>query len=272
MLVECFLVFLVVKSSYETIQSAGNHFSTFHQKYPSMVTISDYLAYILKELATARQMCDAETIRLAEIYSNDDYLRHFPAPRFKLSELELTIPIVVSDLDLEDKIDLSLSESTFFMMAKSELDNYMSRNKNLVRAESVDLLGVFSQITDWYTKLKKCATRQEFEKCFHENYIEILNTVQGELAPADITASTSLQISTEQDMTASKLWDQVKKKISISGHNLKNVLVEPDSNAVNRLGNDKSILFIKAKVVEEGVMISSVKDSAGNEKPIITIE
>ncbi len=64
-----------------------------------MADLSDFLGHILEELTRARVMADVEAIKTAAMYVDDKQglLKHFPIPRMRLPNIEITVPIVIED-------------------------------------------------------------------------------------------------------------------------------------------------------------------------------
>lgn len=65
-----------------------------------MADLSEYLGHLLCEVTRARVMADAEAVRTATTYLGDgsSLLRHFPVPRMRLPELEITVPVVINEI------------------------------------------------------------------------------------------------------------------------------------------------------------------------------
>ena len=62
-----------------------------------MSELSETLGHLLCEITRARMAADRESVRIARQYAEDDggLLRHFPVPRMRMPQLELTLPVVV---------------------------------------------------------------------------------------------------------------------------------------------------------------------------------
>lgn len=65
-----------------------------------MPYLGDYLGQVLGEVAVARMMMDAETLRVAELYAGHPLLQHLPVPRFRLPTLKINMPVAVKDIPL----------------------------------------------------------------------------------------------------------------------------------------------------------------------------
>src|ERR1051325_11299824 len=54
-------------------------------------------------------MADRQSKDIAQRYGGDDVLRHFAVPRFKLAKLDLTVPVLVSGVQLSSLAQLRIS-------------------------------------------------------------------------------------------------------------------------------------------------------------------
>lgn len=65
-----------------------------------MSELSETLGHLLCEITRARMAADREAVRIAKQYAEDadGLLRHFPVPRMRMPQLELTLPVVVSSI------------------------------------------------------------------------------------------------------------------------------------------------------------------------------
>lgn len=232
-----------------------------------MITVSKYIAHLLSELAEARKSCDQESLRVAKLYSEDEIMRHLPVPRFKLTEVELTIPIAVSDTEMEDNISLAVSEQNFLYTVKKELDQQVSRSFGDVNVSSIGASNVYPIISDWYTSLSKCKSWSEYDRCF-DQYFE---KISGEIKDA---AAQSQDFSTSvaaPPVSPVNLYEILKQRFRIS-QSLKNVLVDPQSDAVNRFSSGMPLIIVKAKMVEEGITVSQITDASGEKRYHVNFE
>lgn len=65
-----------------------------------MVELSDFLGHILKEITRARVQADFEAIKTAHLYvsKKDGLLKNFPIPRMRLPNIEITMPVAITDV------------------------------------------------------------------------------------------------------------------------------------------------------------------------------
>ena len=59
-----------------------------------MPYLGDFIGHLMAELAIARVQADMESIRIAELYSGHELLRHFPVPRIRLPDVQIDLPFV----------------------------------------------------------------------------------------------------------------------------------------------------------------------------------
>lgn len=64
-----------------------------------MPNLGDYLGQLLAEVTIARMQADLEAVRVAELYASHPLLRHMSVPRFRLPEVELDVPVVISQME-----------------------------------------------------------------------------------------------------------------------------------------------------------------------------
>ena len=95
-----------------------------------MSELSETLGHLLCEITRARMAADRESVRIAKQYAEDDggLLRHFPVPRMRMPQLELTLPVVVS----------SIPEGYVTKVAPDMLVSALSANlKEALKAQSI---------------------------------------------------------------------------------------------------------------------------------------
>jgi hypothetical protein len=65
-----------------------------------MPEFSDFLGHILEEITRARAQADYAAITVAKMYSSDTdgLLKHFPVPRMRLPNIEITAPVIIVDV------------------------------------------------------------------------------------------------------------------------------------------------------------------------------
>jgi hypothetical protein len=67
-----------------------------------MPKLGDFIGALLADVAQARVRADLETVRIAQAYSADGMLKHLPVPRFRLPDLTIDVPVLVSSVAADD--------------------------------------------------------------------------------------------------------------------------------------------------------------------------
>lgn len=62
-----------------------------------MPYLGDFLGRLMAEVTLARVQADVEALRVAELYSGHDLLRHFPVPRVRLPDVQIDLAFVNKD-------------------------------------------------------------------------------------------------------------------------------------------------------------------------------
>jgi hypothetical protein len=96
------------------------HYKT---SYMTQITLSDYLGFIFSEIVRARSITDAESKRIALIYKDDEILKNFSVPRFKIPEMELAIPVLVSGARYKSTLGFNQPQQDFTNFINAKLDN-----------------------------------------------------------------------------------------------------------------------------------------------------
>jgi hypothetical protein len=65
-----------------------------------MPELSDFLGHILEEVTRARVQSDVAALEVAKSYVDDatGIMKYFPVPRFRLPNLEITAPVIISNV------------------------------------------------------------------------------------------------------------------------------------------------------------------------------
>ena len=61
--------------------------------------LGDVIGAMLADVARARMRADVEAMRIADTYSRDPLLKYLSIPRFKMPELVVDLPVLVTGVD-----------------------------------------------------------------------------------------------------------------------------------------------------------------------------
>lgn len=70
-----------------------------------MMTLNEYIGSLMTSIARARITSDIESVKIAQVYNKDEYLKHFPIPRMRIGDIEMKIPVAflaTQDQDLNE--------------------------------------------------------------------------------------------------------------------------------------------------------------------------
>jgi hypothetical protein len=89
----------------------------------AQITLSDYVGFIFGEIVRARAIADAESKRIALIYKDDEILKSFSVPRFKIPEMDITIPVLLSGAKYKTTLVFNIEAERFFDFVHTKLGN-----------------------------------------------------------------------------------------------------------------------------------------------------
>jgi hypothetical protein len=64
-----------------------------------MPRLGEFLAALLSDAAQARVRADVETVKIAQVYSQDPLLKNLPVPRFRLPDITVDVPLLISQVE-----------------------------------------------------------------------------------------------------------------------------------------------------------------------------
>jgi hypothetical protein len=240
------------------------------------VLLSDFLAHLFGQISAARQMADRHSKEIALLYAGDDVLRHFSVPRFKLAKLDLTIPVLVSGVQLSTLVQFRMSRDDFGKLILGKvlgLVALLRRLKPGTKSQpSPHAEGIDSLIDDFHRQLSALPDPSRPEAVIEGTWPEIVarvletNGIPGELArtkPASELFSGALR----------ELTEVIKAKTTVTTATLDKLLINPETHVVKDGSNGASVFTIKAELIEEGVIVRRVKDArTGVESAVVEFE
>jgi hypothetical protein len=114
-----------------------------------MITLSEYVGFIFQEITRARVLADNESKRIAEAYATDDIMKHFSVPRFKIPEMELTIPVTIGGAKFTTVVEFAEKGRQFRNFLVNEINNRFSdlqQKKNNLSNNVTNIKGVTTTI------------------------------------------------------------------------------------------------------------------------------
>ncbi|MFV0607420.1 MAG: hypothetical protein ACK5NK_16455 [Niabella sp.] len=273
------------------------------------VTMSDYIGFIFSEITRARVIADGESRRIAELYAKDDILKNFSVPRFKIPEMNLSIPVIVSGAKFSSILNFIIKQDDFINFLTGKMKNAITsilikKNNFILGPIKINpiILGTLDtrlnipitrgeKKTGVKTPTKTRDTDQEKKTLieFHElllknsdpsNPENIVKVKWGEYFYAKLESSKLTEdynkFYPKNELflqTCDEVLDWVFKNTVVTSTKIDNLLVDPETNVVKNNSTDATIFLINAKIMEEGIFIKSIKDTdTGKENKIVEFE
>src|SRR6266436_181269 len=137
-----------------------------------MANLNEYLGAIVAHLSQARVLADLESAKIALTYADNDLLRHFSIPRMRIDDVELTVPVAVSELEIVAR-DVDLVDKRITGLTYTEI--LTSFGLKSLPAEISD--SVKTDIAGQTDRLVARMRRDNFEKLLFDyvsNIVEIV--------------------------------------------------------------------------------------------------
>lgn len=236
------------------------------------------MSFIYGEMTRARQHADATSIEIAKGYAKDELLRHFSVPRFRIPEMELTIPVLVADANYDNEYVFKISQEEFNTQYRSELVRsfaslYSERELKIDEKALQRLEKLYKEISD---VLKQSLT--SYDALRREVLARVVQGVP-DITDAVLSGSQKLDEYVRKFPAKEQYGSIVKGfgafvtfNIKVAKSSLTGLLINPETAAVRDGGNASALFQIKAKITEEGIFINSVKDANGRESFTVDFE
>lgn len=215
-----------------------------------MIKISDYLNHLYSEVIHARKLVDRQSIELAKIYSEHEYLKYFSVPRFTIPNVKLEIPIKIDAIDSNTKYNFKLNEKDFISYVNLKIKNINKDKKLTIKPISREQIRS-SKLMSIFRKLEK--KDSSTFKGIEENINKIELPVK--LNPKDDNLnSRALNLILKEGIR-----NQFKPVSAV----LNNIFIDPDTTKES--DKNKQMVMLNVEMVEESIRIVKLKDKNGNE-------
>lgn len=249
------------------------------------ITLSDYVGFIFSEIVRARVIADSASRDIAMRYAEDEVLKNFSVPRFKIPEMELTVPVVIAGAKFSSTVSFQMEEDDFrkFIITKA---NNVVNTINIKKGGATKDIGIIKKINlinpalikpvikkpghlnpdsidpliiDFYKQLKNNQEPNQPDNIVDIKWAEIFSKrLEENNLLADykqLYPNNELFITTRNEIVAEMIRNTVVSKTRID-----NLLVAPETNIVKNEGDAISVFTIHAKITEEGLFIKTMKD------------
>lgn len=278
----------------------------------SNITLADYVGFIFSEITRARDHADRVAKDMAIAYAKDDVLKHFSVPRFKIPEMELTIPVLISSAKFTTALSFSMKEAEFTNYIQNRVD-YCIQSLLIRRSKvDIDFTGindeVFSNpvfdrspaagesivdesriqqipgrtiplpntgpqaIAKFYQLLITNTDPSRPENIAQVCFAEIFNAA---ITAYDLLSEYRAQYPGNEmfKQVLQEIIQKIKDNTLVSQSKMENLLVNPETNVVKNGSSDATVFTIKAKIMEEGVFVKTVRnEETGGEELLVEFE
>ena len=276
------------------------------------ITLSDYLGFIFSEITRARDHADRVSKEIALVYAQDEILKSFSVPRFKIPEMELTIPVIISGAKFSSALVFNMRQEDFSNFITNKINNVLKtillKKNNVIK----DFTGI---IRDDFKKpifirddlvrprplpvvrsvgyKKNQPLKADVADAIVNSFFEDLKAstdpynpdniaqvkwailVNKKIEENNLLADYKIQNPNNElfVQTLGEVIQTIKANTIVSSTKMDNLLVDPETNAVKNASTGNSIFIIKAKIMEEGVFIRSIRDeNSDKEKQVVEFE
>lgn len=252
-----------------------------------MITLSQYLGFIFREVSRARQIADAEALRIAQLYAQDGLLKHLSVPRFKVPEMELSVPVVIAGAQFRNTLALTLSEPAWVEAASAAVQSVLDAVLRKIRRPREK---AFDFAWDRYRtlRLELGPMHARLARLSPESDLPAAGIETGDLAAElfakviDAVFDLSPEVASlyreafpddgPRLEAAHGLRKIVVARVVVTQSTLENLLVSPETSTVRNEGTALSVFQIRARITEEGLSVRSVKSPDGRDTPIVDLD
>jgi hypothetical protein len=266
------------------------------------ITLSNYVGFIFSEITRARDIADRHSRDIALVYAQDEILKNFSVPRFKIPKMDLTIPVLISGAKFSNVVSFVMTEEEFKTFVNAKINNAISTiniNKSGIKHDFTVLdinhilidrpFKPFKPLPFGRSKPLKGATSEDSI----DEFFKLLVTNQNATEPDNIIRVKWTQIFNQRieenklleeykkqnpsnelfNTTLNEVSEKIKASTIITQTKMENLLVNPETNVVKTGSSESTVFTIAAQITEEGIFIRAIKDEqTGKVEQIVEFE
>ena len=244
------------------------------------ITLADYTGYIFLEIIKAREMADRHSRALAEVYAQDEVLKHFSVPRFKVPKLELTIPVLISGARFNQVVRFGMPQDRFVEYILGRINDVVSAVRNTDPFVKTPASPVAKRASRAVSRAPEALTKElrmlalDFWEALHSNpdparssdRVRKFWTRIFEVALKGEDLMDQYRKTNPNNELYRQSLDDVQKTVTnntvVDSTTIQSLLINPETNVVKNGSSDTSVFTIKAEMLEEGFFIRQIKDEA----------
>ena len=209
--------------------------------------LHDYIGNLVSSIQQARVSADLQAVRVAESYAKHELLEHFPVPRMRLKDVEMTIPIAIDIGQVQKTTNLEPIDNREFNAAAYKEVLAALGKKSLSQDHSRRLRHVISEQSVVLEKELLMGGETQGLKNFALNVSKATIALQGD---ADSTDTTGIKLDDLTRRIATNLSGAIKPVNAESVLEQLEVSMEAD---ILKEKSPGSLVYIKLVIQEEGV-------------------
>lgn len=219
--------------------------------------LHDYIGGLVNSIQQARVSADLQAVRVAEDYAKHSLLEHFPVPRMRLKDVEMTIPVAINPNQMQKSTNYEpIDNREFNTLAYKETLASLGL-KSLARAPSQQLRQVIAEQTD---ELEKAILKDGQTQAIR-NFAFKVAKIGVDLGEANLTDAQ------KKERTA-QISDRLNEQLrpAIKPINTNTLLGEIDVAIEADILREKpadSLVNIKLVIQEEGVEWHRLENESG---------
>lgn len=220
--------------------------------------LHDYIGNLVASIQHARVNADLQAIRVAEDYAKHSLLEHFPVPRMRLKDVEMTIPVAVNPSQTESTTNLEPINNREFNSEAYKTVLAGLGQKRLSQTQSRAVRQTISEQTDILEKA-----------ILKDGQTQALGNFARVVAKASIDSQAKTEeTADEQKARIAALADKLNQQLSgaIKPINPEQLLADLDVAIETDILREKpkdSLVNIKLVIQEEGVEWHKMENQDG---------
>jgi len=243
-----------------------------------MISIAQYVGALADQVMDARVALDLKSVELADRYSKDELLKHLVVPRIKIPEITVSAPIAVSKVTVDKTIQSDFSLEKFQKIIQKEFDKLVHQANS---ATIQNTILNFKDIKSVILITEKLVNNQH--NLSHEGRIAYMNQLLDQNIDNIISEvingnqlSTYFSKLVKKEIFKRNLLDKLKKgvkdSLKIKVGKLREIQINPETKHLTDIGNDKALLRIEVKMIEEGILMNTLVHEDGTKTKILETE
>ncbi|GHH68694.1 hypothetical protein GCM10017673_18210 [Streptosporangium violaceochromogenes] len=229
------------------------------------IRLSDYAGHIFLEMVKAREMADAYSRAVAERYAQDSVMRHFPAPRFRVPKIQLSIPVLVSSVRFNQLVRFEFPIEDFMefivnrahgVRVRVQLAKRQESHENPEPSRSPQIVEI---AYEFHERLVANREPRHPDAIVTEMWAHVFTTCLGEVDLLDFYSKWD-PVRDLLTGTTKEVLDEVRRRTVVDRSEVENLLVNPETNVVKNGSSETGVLTVNVEMVEEGIYFRSVRD------------